>query len=111
MTPRPYAADFWYRPADDADQSVRTIPQMGAGAQSEAEVLGIIAGLRAQHYHVQKVTMQTTSMDCAGAGRLGKAPKGTRKAKVASLPYWRLTWTTCPTCAGVGYTESHDVAL
>lgn len=106
-----YSVDYWYRAADDADCSVRTLPQMGAGANGLDNVRAEIAKLTAQGYTVQRALMQDTCTACEGAGRIGHAPKGTRKAKIASLPSWRLRYVTCAACKGEGYTSTEEVPI
>lgn len=105
-----YTAEYWYRYADDPDQSQRDICQMsGPARDGERSVLAEIAALEAQDYIVQQAILLTTCEACQGAGRIGVAPKGTRAAKRAGVPAWRKTWRTCEACAGVGSTNSATV--
>lgn len=84
---------------------------MMASALTAQEISATIAELRAQDYLVQRVIARTTCQACRGAGRIGHAPKGTRKATIARLPGWRLRWVDCAICHGDGYTASTDVEL
>lgn len=106
-----YGVDYWYRSADDTDRSVRTLPQMGAGANGLDDVRAEVAKLQAQGYTVQRAVMQDTCTMCDGAGRIGHAPKGTRKAKIAGLPNWRLRWVTCAACKGEGFISAMEVPI
>jgi DnaJ-class molecular chaperone len=106
-----FSVDYWYRHSSDTDQSLRATPQMCGSAKSEADALKIIAGLQEQDYTVQRAVIHATCNVCEGNGRIGKAPKGTRKAKAAKLPAWMKTWTECADCNGNGYTHSTDLAV
>lgn len=107
--PKPFHADFWYRCSDDPDQSIRHGCQMSASMADRSELEEAIASLESQHYVVQRVDLQLLCPACQGYGRIGKAPKGTRKAKIASLPTWRLTWSECQDCQGKGYTTTERI--
>jgi hypothetical protein len=111
MTTAPYSVDYWYRHESDDDRSVRTHCQMSASANSECDVRAEIAALQGSGYTVQKAVMRLTCVACGGAGRIGKAPKGTRKTKAASLPAWRLKWSNCVVCRGDGYVDSTTIDL
>lgn len=60
---------------------------------------------------MQKVVMRLSCTVCAGSGRISKAPKGTRKAKIKGLPGWRLSWSNCTVCQGDGYVDSTEIEL
>lgn len=106
---RLYDVDYWYRHESDADRTIRSICQMSAAARDEAQVRTEIAGLQAQGYEVQKVVMRLVCPTCDGRGRIGRIPKGMRKAKIATLPNWRLVWTSCGRCMGDGWLEATEL--
>jgi hypothetical protein len=106
-----FSAEFWYRPAEDADEGLRDLPQMMAPAASEAAALAEAERLRAQGYCLQRIDLLRTCEACGGAGKISRPPKGTRRKQAASLPAWRLIWERCAFCGGEGYTERRALLL
>ena len=104
-----HSADFWYRHETDTDRSVRAIPQMTMGVDAETEAIAEADRMTRSGYTIQRIDLAATCPHCQGAGRLGKAPKGTRKAKIGNLPAWMLKWTDCPVCKGDGHVSRETV--
>lgn len=106
-----YSVDYWYRHESDDDRTIRTHCQMTGSATSEQAAYREVAELTIAGYTVQRVVMRTDCPACHGAGRIGRPPKGTRKAKISKLPAWMLKWSTCRTCRGDGWIDSYELPL
>jgi len=106
-----YVVEFWYRHASDTDQTVRTHCQMTSFADTLEAVHLTIDGLRRQDYTVQRVRLLMMCATCKGNGRIGHAPKGMRKARVKTLPWWRVRWEECAACKGQGATDPFEMSL
>lgn len=88
-----YQLDYWYRHADDPDQTVRAIPQMTTGTGTPLQE--DIRSLQAQGYIVQRVELYALCPRCDGSGRVATRPKGARKDR----PY-RAVYVECGVCHG-----------
>lgn len=100
--------EWWYRLPGEPDQ-LRAIPQMQSAAESEQAVEEYARRLETSGYIVQRVQIAEACPVCGSAGRIAFPPKGTRKAKIASLPAWRMVYRQCSACQGRGETNAREL--